>query len=60
MFNPATIDESPLKRVYDQPAGAERLIKEPIGVEHVMVNGSFIRRSGQSRTGVASGRLLRP
>ena len=60
VFNPATIDESPLKRVYDQPAGAERLIKEPIGVEHVMVNGSFIRRSGQSRTGVASGRLLRP
>ena len=59
-FNPATVDEGPLKRVYDQPAGAERLIKEAVGVEHVMVNGNFIRRSGQSRTGVASGRLLRP
>ena len=60
VFNPATVDEGPLKRVYDQPAGAERLIKEPIGIEHVMVNGHFIRRSGKSRTGASSGRLLRP
>jgi N-acyl-D-amino-acid deacylase len=60
VFNPDTVDEGPLKRVYDQPAGAERLIKEPIGVEHVLVNGGFIRRAGVSHSGVASGRLLRP
>ena len=60
VFDPATVDESPLKRVYDQPAGAERLIKEPIGVEHVLVNGQFIRKSGQSRAGLGAGRVLRP
>jgi N-acyl-D-amino-acid deacylase len=60
VFDPATVDESPLRRVYDQPAGAERLIKDPIGVEHVLVNGAFIRRGGSSLEGVGSGRLLKP
>lgn len=60
VFDPDSVDESPLKRLYDQPAGAERLIKEPIGMQHVVVNGSFIRRSDRSITGVGTGKLLRP
>jgi N-acyl-D-aspartate/D-glutamate deacylase len=60
VFDPETVDEGPLQRVYDQPAGAERLIKEPVGIEHVIVNGQFIRKSGQARTGTGAGVLLRP
>jgi N-acyl-D-amino-acid deacylase len=60
VFNPATIAEGRNKRVYDLPAGADRIIKEPTGIEHVMVNGRLIRRAGKSITGTGSGRILRP
>jgi N-acyl-D-aspartate/D-glutamate deacylase len=60
VFNPATIAQGPNKRVYDLPAGADRVVKEPTGVEHVMVNGKFIRRSGRSIEKTAAGRVLRP
>ena len=60
VFNPATIAEGRNKRVYDLPAGADRVVKVPTGIEHVMVNGRFIRRSGSSITGTGSGRVLRP
>jgi N-acyl-D-aspartate/D-glutamate deacylase len=60
VFDPETIGEGPEQRVFDLPAGADRLIKNPIGIEHVLVNGKFIRRSGQNRAGVESGRILRP
>lgn len=59
VFNPATIAQGPNKRVYDLPAGADRVVKEPVGVEHVMVNGKFIRRSGRSIEKSAAGRVLR-
>lgn len=60
VFDPMTIGEGPERRVFDLPAGADRLIKDPIGIEHVLVNGKFIRRAGQNRPGAQSGRLLRP
>lgn len=60
VFNPATIAQGPNKRVYDLPAGADRIVKEPTGIEHVMVNGTMIRRSGKNITGTGSGRVLRP
>jgi len=60
VFNPGTIAEGKNKRVYDLPAGADRIIKEPTGIEHVMVNGRLIRRAGKAITGTASGRVLRP
>lgn len=60
VFNPATIAEGRNKRVYDLPAGADRVVKVPTGIEHVMVNGRFIRRSGSNITGTGSGRVLRP
>ncbi len=60
VFDAKTVRQTPSQRVYDLPAGADRLIKHSIGIEHVMVNGTFIRYAGQSRTGTARGRRLRP
>lgn len=60
VFDRHTVGEGPSRRVYDLPAGADRLVKDPIGMEHVMVNGQLIRRSGRNITGVGSGRLLKP
>jgi N-acyl-D-aspartate/D-glutamate deacylase len=59
VFNPATIGEGPRERVYDQPGGADRLIKQSIGVEHVLVNGTMIRRDGVPIANAAPGRVLR-
>jgi N-acyl-D-aspartate/D-glutamate deacylase len=42
----------------DLPAGAGRLYAEPVGIEHVIVNGSETVRSNEL-TGAAAGTLLR-
>jgi N-acyl-D-aspartate/D-glutamate deacylase len=48
VFDPATVAPGPLRRVWDFPAGTDRLVAdEPVGVEHVLVNGVPIRRSGR-------------
>jgi N-acyl-D-aspartate/D-glutamate deacylase len=45
VFDPATVDTGPTRRVRDFPADAERLTaEEPQGVRHVLVNGRPIRR----------------
>jgi N-acyl-D-aspartate/D-glutamate deacylase len=45
VFDPATVDPGPQRRLRDLPAGGERLTaEEPRGVRHVMVNGTLIRR----------------
>lgn len=50
VFDPATIDPGPLRRVQDFPANGERLTaEEPMGVRHVLVNGVAIREDEQSR-----------
>ena len=46
VFDPATVGPGPLKRVYDLPAGADRLISEASGVDAVIVNGTLIRQNG--------------
>ena len=46
VFDPATVGPGPLKRVYDLPAGADRLISEASGIDAVIVNGRVIRRDG--------------
>jgi N-acyl-D-aspartate/D-glutamate deacylase len=46
VFDPATIGAGKLQRVYDLPAGADRLIAEAYGVDAVIVNGRLIRRDG--------------
>jgi N-acyl-D-aspartate/D-glutamate deacylase len=48
IFDPDTVGCSPLRRVRDFPAGADRLISEAEGIEAVIVNGTPIREHGES------------
>jgi N-acyl-D-aspartate/D-glutamate deacylase len=57
-FDPATVAPGPLRRIRDFPANGERLVADaPVGVAHVLVNGSPIREGGAP---VASGVDQRP
>ena len=40
VFDPATVGCSPLRRVRDLPAGADRLVADAIGIRAVIVNGT--------------------
>ena len=63
VFDPSTVAPGPTKRVQDFPAGAERLTApDPVGVQHVIVNGVPIRVDGEQVEILASrpGRILRP
>ena len=46
VFDPDTVGAGPLKRVYDFPGGADRLISQERGVRAVVVNGVPIRQDG--------------
>jgi N-acyl-D-aspartate/D-glutamate deacylase len=62
IFDPATVGCSPLRRVHDLPAGADRLIADATGIRAVIVNGVVIREDGQDRVdpaGALPGRVLR-
>ena len=62
VFDPATVAPGPLKRVYDLPAGADRLVSEASGIDAVIVNGTLIRRNGRDAVAANDrlpGRLLR-
>jgi N-acyl-D-aspartate/D-glutamate deacylase len=62
VFDPATVGAGPLRRVYDLPAGADRLVSDAIGVDAVVVAGSVVRRHGSDALdpdGPLPGRLLR-
>jgi N-acyl-D-aspartate/D-glutamate deacylase len=51
VFDPTTVDPGPTRRVRDFPADGERLTaEEPIGVRHVLVNGTPIRVDGSQVT----------
>ncbi len=44
VFDPATVAPGPLRRLRDFPADGERLTaEEPVGIRHVLVNGTPIR-----------------
>ena len=58
-FDPDTVGVTELERVWDLPAGADRLIARSTGVEHVWVNGTQIRRDGNDVEGARPGKLLR-
>jgi N-acyl-D-aspartate/D-glutamate deacylase len=48
VFDPATVDPGPVRRVRDFPADAERLTADrPTGVTHVLVNGTPIRENAE-------------
>jgi len=62
IFDPDKVDASSLRRVYDLPAGQDRLIADAYGIDAVVVNGKVIRREGQdqvSSDGPLPGKLLR-
>ncbi len=62
VFDPVTIGHSPLRRVWDLPAGADRVVTDPEGIDAVIVNGSLLRRNGVDAVdpeGTLAGRLLR-
>ena len=56
---PTRSASGPLERVWDLPAGADRLIARSTGVEHVWVGGVAVRRDGADVDGARPGRLLR-
>jgi N-acyl-D-aspartate/D-glutamate deacylase len=56
VFDPDTVAPGPTRRVRDFPADAERLTAEaPLGMRHVLVNGTPIRRDG-AQLDLAGGR----
>jgi N-acyl-D-aspartate/D-glutamate deacylase len=57
VFDPTSIGHGTVRTRDDLPGGASRLYAESIGVEHVLVNGSEIVRSGDF-TGATPGRVL--
>jgi N-acyl-D-aspartate/D-glutamate deacylase len=62
VFDPATVGCSALRRVYDLPAGADRLVSDAIGIRAVIVNGVVVREDGRDRVdaeGPLPGRVLR-
>jgi N-acyl-D-amino-acid deacylase len=62
VFDPRTVGCSPLRRVRDFPAGADRLVSDATGIRAVIVNGTVIREAGCDRVdadGPLPGHLLR-
>ncbi len=62
VFDPATVGCTDLRRVNDQPAGADRLVADAIGIDAVVVNGELIRRDNADVVdpqGALPGHLLR-
>ena len=62
VFDPARVAAGPLRRVHDQPGGADRLVADGLGIDAVIVNGQLIRRDGKDAVdpeGALPGRLLR-
>jgi len=62
VFDPATVDCAPVRRVFDLPAGADRLVADAIGMHAVLVEGTIVRQDGHDVVdpgGVLPGRVLR-
>lgn len=61
VFDPATIAPGPLRRVRDFPADGERLTADqPVGIHHVLVNGTPIVLDGEHDPSARPGRIVRP
>ncbi|HAD08804.1 MAG TPA: amidohydrolase [Porticoccaceae bacterium] len=57
VFDADTVGAGELQRVYDFPAGADRLISEAAGIEAVIVNGVLLREQGVDQVNPVSGEL---
>jgi N-acyl-D-amino-acid deacylase len=61
VFDPATVAPGPVRRVRDFPADAERLTADqPVGMQHVVVNGAPIQVDGTRTDAGNVGRVVRP
>jgi N-acyl-D-aspartate/D-glutamate deacylase len=62
VFDPATVGCSPLRRVWDFPGGADRLVSDAAGIRAVIANGVPVRIEGRDVVdpeGALPGRVLR-
>jgi N-acyl-D-aspartate/D-glutamate deacylase len=62
VFDPETVGCEPVRRVFDFPCGADRLVADATGIRFVIVNGSVIRENGRDALGADEalpGQLLR-
>jgi len=62
LFDPEVVGASGLTRVFDQPAGQDRLISQAKGIQAVIVNGTVIREDNKDAVGPKGdlpGRMLR-
>ena len=57
-FDEDTVGVTTTERVWDLPAGADRLVARSQGIEHVWVNGTVIRRDGADLKGIRPGVLV--
>jgi len=47
VFDPATVGCAPVRRLYDFPAGADRLVADALGIRAVLVEGVLVREDGR-------------
>jgi N-acyl-D-aspartate/D-glutamate deacylase len=62
VFDPETVDCGPVRRVFDLPGGADRLVADAAGIDAVIVNGVVVREHGRDAVdpeGPLPGRVLR-
>ena len=62
IFDPDTVGDLPLRRVWDFPGGADRLVSDAVGIDAVIVNGKLLRKDNVDcidGDGPLPGRLLR-
>jgi N-acyl-D-amino-acid deacylase len=59
VFDASTIAAGPLRRVHDLPKGADRLVSDAIGIDHVIINGTPMISSGEVIASRLPGRLMR-
>ena len=60
LFDPATVNRGPRRRVFDLPGGNPRLTTDPIGVHGVWVNGTrVVGEKGPLQVDALPGELLR-
>lgn len=62
VFDPQTVGCEPVRRVFDFPAGADRLVADATGIRTVIVNGTVVREAGRDALapgGALPGRVLR-